>query len=502
MPSLPNLRRTAWLWPLLYVAAFFSLRLFLSPNLGTDDVEAAVFAQGWAAGYNPKQPPLYTWALLSLYRVFGVSMLAHAVLKYALLLAAFLGLARCMRILAKDENIIALSPLLLPLLFPVGWGAQEGFTHTILLMAALFWCLAAFLNFSASPTLPHAAELGLALGVGMMSKYNFAISPMALALAALTLPGFRRRVFHPRTLIAAGIAILIFLPHGLWLFANHPHVPGVVAPAAAPIAAALAGRLSALGSLGANSLLFLCPLLPLGLLLAPRMFTAPLPPSGENPHFHLLLRTTAFALLALIIGIAIGAIPEVKARYLHPVLLPALPLILMRAENLKSAPRNLRLFKIAGMAAIAVFGLGLLIQGLFEPRWCKNCRWHAPMPGLATAVRASGFSGGSIIAADEHLAGNMRLRFPEAEIWTPPYASSLPFPARKPCLGLRRTGADGGAPHEATLPLLRFPQRNQSFQWIMEDECGEALLSWVMAGRKPQAPAAAATAIPPEPSAP
>src|SRR3954447_13371695 len=66
-----------------YLVLHFLLRLWASPNIGTDEVEQALFAQSWAWGYNPRQPPLFTWLLLGAYALFGAGIVAHLALKYA-----------------------------------------------------------------------------------------------------------------------------------------------------------------------------------------------------------------------------------------------------------------------------------------------------------------------------------------------------------------------------------------------------------------------------------
>src|SRR5271163_2723843 len=74
--------RGFWLLLAIYLAAHAALRLWASPNIGTDEVEQALFAQSWSWGYNPRQPPLFTWLLLGAYKLFGASVLAHVMLKY------------------------------------------------------------------------------------------------------------------------------------------------------------------------------------------------------------------------------------------------------------------------------------------------------------------------------------------------------------------------------------------------------------------------------------
>ncbi|HAU28861.1 MAG TPA: hypothetical protein DCW68_01965 [Rhodospirillaceae bacterium] len=486
IPSLP-----LWAWPFIYVILFMGLRLFLSPNLGTDDVEAAVFAQGWHLGYNPKQPPLYTWLLLSLYRIFGPSLLAHTLLRYGLLFLAFLGFGRCVRLLGISGDIRKLAPLTFPLLFPIGWGAQLGFTHTLLLTAALFWLLAAFLAFTEKPSPFQALELGIALAFGFMSKYNFILFPASLALSALSLPKYRRALLHPYAFMAAFFAILACSPY-IWWLALHMPEPG--ANTASPyMPPSLPIRGVALFDLVLSALSFLSPLILLLPFMGRRFFIEPLPSPEENPEQALLLRTILVSLSLLAGGIVLGFIPDVKARYLHPVLLPALPLILMRMAQVSPSQKAMRHFRNAGIFIIFFMALAIIIQGLSEPRWCKNCRWHTNMPALAQTIRQTDFPEGSIVAADEHIAGNMRILFPDARVWTPAYAKNLAWPEQSPCLGIRRSMDNTGTSYNATLPMLRYPQRKSHFAWIISPSCDADLLQWVTEPLPAPPPAKAGT---------
>jgi hypothetical protein len=74
-------------------------------------------------------------------------------------------------------------------------------------------------------------------------------------------------------------------------------------------------------------------------------------------------------------------------------------------------------------------------QTYLAPQWHKATRFHAPYDRIAHEIRAAGFTHGTIVADGLHLAGNLRLFFPEARVLTPAYAHYLP-PARptEPCL--------------------------------------------------------------------
>ena len=47
-----------------YLIVLFVARAYLFPGASEDDAEQLFFAQAFAWGYKPKQPPLYTWLVL------------------------------------------------------------------------------------------------------------------------------------------------------------------------------------------------------------------------------------------------------------------------------------------------------------------------------------------------------------------------------------------------------------------------------------------------------
>ncbi|MEO0963431.1 MAG: hypothetical protein AAFY01_13525, partial [Pseudomonadota bacterium] len=47
---------------------------------------------------------------------------------------------------------------------------------------------------------------------------------------------------------------------------------------------------------------------------------------------------------------------------------------------------------------------------------CGKCRLEVPYADLADKVQGLGFSSGTILAGDEHIAGNMRTHFPAARV--------------------------------------------------------------------------------------
>ncbi len=103
--------------------------------------------------------------------------------------------------------------------------------------------------------------------------------------------------------------------------------------------------------------------------------------------------------------------------------------------------------------------VALLGQALFEPYTCRRCWLHMPLPAFEQAIRQGGFERGTIVAAEEHVGGNLRLAFPDSRVLTPTYPTLDPLPiGRGACLLAwhARLMGDGVPPHLAAFVAGRF----------------------------------------------
>ena len=117
-----------------------------------------------------------------------------------------------------------------------------------------------------------------------------------------------------------------------------------------------------------------------------------------------------------------------------------------------------------------------------------NDKGKALAKSFGDAIRQAGFTRGTIVAADEHLGGNLRLAFPHARVLTPPYPVLDPPPrggdgcvlawharmmgdAVPPQLAAFVAGrfqlTPAGAPVVVELPMLRRPARLDRFAYLI-----------------------------------
>lgn len=504
-PSVPrhwpdHWRGLPWdrLFPLLvliYCSLHLAVRLWASPNIGTDDVEQALMAQSWRWGYNPAQPPLYTWLLLGTYGLLGPGVLAHMLLKYLLVAGCYLSAWLAARqMLPAAAAALATASLLL--LFGFGWGVHAGVTHTLTLTILLFLSLAVLIRLGERPGWGLYGLLGLCAGLGLLSKYSFGLFLLPLLLAMLLEPVGRRILRHPGMILAALIALLVALPHGLWMIDMPRDYAGRLATLAGRGEAGGAARamLTGFGSLAQAGLTFLAPFWALALVLfTPALFR---PATGRaDPWTRILAWTVGFGLLALAFTIVGGGATQFKDRRMHPILVgvPLLTLLAIATAPLARWRWRVHVGLLITIATISL--LALIGQALFEPKSCRNCRLHAPMPALAQTLAAQGIGPGTILAGDEHLGGNLRLHLPAA-VAVPLYGDVLPPPGDPagqcvlvwnsrgtvpPALPGALAAFAGRAygipaaeladtPASVALPLLRNAGRAEPFAWLVLTE--------------------------------
>ena len=182
--------RSHWPAPLSWLLAWATVatlgRVLLSPAVMWDQAEQLIWTQSLEWGYGP-QPPLYTWVQRGVNTLFGPSVLSLAVFKHALLVLTFVFMYLAARQILPRRSawLAALGMAWLP---GMGWEVLRDLTHTVLLtcvVAATWWLL---LRQIQRPSRAGFAWLGIAVGLGVLSKYSY-----VLIAGAAVLCGRRRR---------------------------------------------------------------------------------------------------------------------------------------------------------------------------------------------------------------------------------------------------------------------------------------------------------------------
>jgi 4-amino-4-deoxy-L-arabinose transferase-like glycosyltransferase len=407
--------------PLLfsYLAIHFVLRLLLSSSLEQDEAEQVLFGQSFAWGYSG-QPPLYTWLFRSLSLLLGVNILTLTLLKTMLLAATYLFLYRiARRTLGDDErSFLATFSLLVVPLFAVD--VFGDFTHSVLLCAVCAATYDAVTRLLDDGGTRRYALLGLLVGLGILSKYNYLLFLAACGFACQAVPQYRARLWDRRMAITVLVAAIIVLPHAFWIGAHWTDLVSIYeARLGGAVGLSPAGRLVAGSTNLVSSLLLLVG--PLGLLLA-AFFPAGLRRSPTErsaaPDERRLLKSLLLAALGLLVVQAVcGCAVQLTARWLMPFAL-FLPIYyfarLDRAALSHKRVLNFALLLLlAACCAVGWRGGKAALEGYRGAAYRERDRIFAQ---YADQLKEAGLHRLTIIALDHTTGGNLRFRLPETNV--------------------------------------------------------------------------------------
>ncbi|EUC00417.1 hypothetical protein PMI07_003703 [Rhizobium sp. CF080] len=408
------------LWPAaLFLGAYFLLsiavRLILPNALTLDEAEQTLFSQYWLAGYGP-QPPFYNWVQNSFVSVIGTSLFSLTLPKFLMLLLCYVFFGMAARELDTRPGFVAMAMLSLLTLPQLSYMPQQDLTHTVAaLMATSLFLYGLFRTLVRSDWQGYVI-LGLAIGIGTISKYNFALLPASAIVAVFCDREWRTRLFDPRVLLTAIVSLIIVLPHALWLLDNLDLATagtiGKMVEANAPHGIARIAR--ALGSLVLACLAFGALTVVIFAVPFRKDFRRSL--TAGDRWTHLLGLMMAVGLLGVVLVILFTGTTKITERWLDPYLLP-LPLYLLgklERAGIDTA-RHLKRF-------VPVFGVIMLVT--LVPLAGKTftggltgayTRINYPLASVAETLKSEGRPA-VIVAAGMHLAGNMRLQFPDVPV--------------------------------------------------------------------------------------
>lgn len=403
---------------LLTLAAYFLLqiviRVSLIPSLDLDEAEQAFHFQQLRLGYGT-QPPLYSWLQWIMFSVLGVNLFALSALKNLLLFLTYFSMYRIARPLIGTVGAIAVAASLI--LFPqIGWESQRDLTHSVLLtcLASLtLWCYFALLR---RPDLPRYALLGLLIGLGLQSKYNFAVFATGLVCASLLTTEHRKIVWNRKAWVAIVIALLCMLPHGLWLLANFGATSNGTLEkmnAGARNAGYLRNVASGFGSIFMAALAFITPLwLIYGLACRRYWKQAFIDRRNSDARFFIFLYLAFFALVtAMALS---GQVIKIKDRWMQPLLF-SLPLAFFVALPVMTQHIVFRrIAQAAGFFALVIL-LALPLRGYLGPALGKPLEQYSYAQLSMDIARQ--FPEARTMVIDERLtAGNLYFQRPQVRM--------------------------------------------------------------------------------------
>lgn len=433
------------------LAAYFIvnviLRLASPASLELDEGQQLFFAQWLSVGYDT-QPPFYNWVQYWVVQLLGDSVLAVSLLKNLTLFLSYLLVGLTAQLVIRDRVLAVIATLGLITLPQVGYEAQRDLTHTISVLFAA--CMFVFFFFRAvqRPSALDYALAGVALGIGILSKYNFVLLPLAAVLALLPDRQLRARLFDPRVLLALLVAALIVAPHALWFL---DHLNEATGRTVGKLTAGSDGRgFDQIGrgllSLAGAVLAHILPTLAVFAIAFRRALIASWPAS--NQWTRLIGRMFAIFLVLLALLVVFGGASDVKDRWLVPLFF-LLPIYLCAKIEASGATFQgaSRRFGAIVLAIMVLVPLVLFARAPVLGAMGDYGKQNVPYGPAIDAVLASGRDRPSIIlASDQQLAGNLRLHagdIPVVISGYPRFALPHAFDATHPVLVMWRNRRDG-----------------------------------------------------------
>jgi hypothetical protein len=263
----------------------------------------------------------------------------------------------------------------------------------------------------------------LVAGLGLLTKFNFALWLLALVAAGLSLAEFRATILHKKMLIAASTAACVVLPIVFGVIDQHGFIAGSAARLKIQPNHSGIGLLGlgiwrvAIGTLAACAI----PTAVLAVLLR----GAPLPTKGYpgESYTKLLWRTWVIIVILVAVAIPLFGVNGFHQRWLQPLLI-AFPILAAILVSDRLDPKRTRI--LAGLGAAVMLSVLIVLPLRTICQWGTDEPYLRPYPTLAEQLRAKLPPNTFLMTEPTLLGGNLRLALGNIPVLTPEIAHSLP----------------------------------------------------------------------------
>jgi 4-amino-4-deoxy-L-arabinose transferase-like glycosyltransferase len=417
------------------LAAYFLvsilLRVVISGTADMDETENLIYTQALRLGYGA-QLPLYAWLQYLIFTLVGTNIFAMSLLKYTLLFSTYVCVFKVAQMALRDSMGATTAVFSLFLIPQIVWESYRTLTNTVLatLMAAA--TLLILLRLREKPVTANYLFLGAGIGLGMLSKYNYAIFIVSVLVACVSIPSFRRCLLSVKIFMSLCVAAAITTPPYVWIVTNLDQATA----SSKKLKALEQGNfitdlLVGLLSLAASWVGYFWPgLLVYGLLY---IFFKPVRKTFPDDEIQQLLKRSLLAAFSIcIILILLFKVTYFKERWMQPLLF-FLPIFFMHYLAPKLNQKRFR--GIVATTLVPALLAMLLFSGgvLFASRAERATRLSPPYRSMALKIQGKGFTGGTIITNDHRIGGNFRLHFKESNVLVT-RMPQVPFGASDPTL--------------------------------------------------------------------
>ncbi|MBB4314977.1 glycosyltransferase family 39 protein [Roseospira marina] len=389
----------------LMLGVAVALQVGLQTGGRNDDAELLLFSQTLALGYDALNPPLVIWLHWLVVQAVGPTLLSARLVVAVLLFAAYPLATAAARRLTPDRGMATFAGLALAALVAWNWAPHLNLSHTVAMTAAGFALLWVTLRLLDRPTWLNWGLAGLVAGLGLLTKYNFALLLAAVVLAGLLTPTTRRVLLSGRAVLGAAVTFVIAAPHYAWLLLHWSAFQELFDAKMgrdAPVAGALEGIKGGLALLGEHSLMVLLPSVALALLLfAPAVWRALVRPARVAPvrRDRLVFAALVPVLLLLILaGLVVGAgVTDIGAHHVYGLLVVVVPLFAWIARG-EPGPRSRGLFALVAVVLTLVVPVFLTRMIVETAATCEGkCNTALPYGAYSADLTDAGFTGGTVV---------------------------------------------------------------------------------------------------------
>jgi len=207
--------RSVWILLTLFGTAWLTHLMSVALTAPMDNIEQWVWSHSLQWGYH-KHPPLPTWLLAWAQTLTSSSIMTSAVLGSACTLGSTLIFTHLIRqIWGRPSAFIA---LLAALCITFYNGRLNYYNHNVLLMLCVSLSALCWWNILTTGRLRWWMALGASAGLGILSKYQYLLVLAPSACLLWQIKPWRHRVQMQGLFWAVLTAVLICLPHLVWLW--------------------------------------------------------------------------------------------------------------------------------------------------------------------------------------------------------------------------------------------------------------------------------------------
>ncbi|MEM9143051.1 MAG: glycosyltransferase family 39 protein [Bacteroidota bacterium] len=408
------MERYPWFKRQVPILALLSLLVVVGISLTKEameleDAEQAYYSQWWRWGYDD-QPPLYTWLQIGLNQLIGISKVSFSLLRGSIFASILFVLFALSKAYLQDKDKAVWTVLML-LCVPVFIDFTfRRLSHTALLCLVMLLTYCAVLRLIRKKDLLGYLLLGTILGIGILTKYNYALFMAALGFSALVDKGIREILWHRYIWITGGVLAVLTYPHLQWLVQNQNYVTELRESIVAKT-----------GNTDPQGILFITPFISYSLtllklsgylvgctalLVALRKWRLKM---GTRDWFYTLFVSQ---LTTLLLFFVVLHVQKVETRWLLPLFLPFMPLLARRIH----IPDSKKWSAIGFYAFLAVLGLQL-IRTPAEKVLGIPSDVHFGFSPISEKLRKD-YDTMQWVLPDVTYGGNIRLLNPDREIFS------------------------------------------------------------------------------------